>query len=99
MPGLSQMAGFVGNHECVAVINNYVGKEEVYFYTRKQPLETEPKLSLQLAKPIHQLVQTVTRIHEIPLCDIRFSFQKIVLFVQFFTNSAKIKYQQKISAE
>ena len=53
------MAGFVGNHECVAVINNYVGKEEVYFYTRKQPLETEPKLSLQLAKPIHQLVQTV----------------------------------------
>jgi len=55
----AQMAGFVGNHECVAVINNYVGKEEVYFYTRKQPLETEPKLSLQLAKPIHQLVQTM----------------------------------------
>ena len=77
MPGLSQMAGFVGNHECVAVINNYVGKEEVYFYTRKQPLETEPKLSLQLAKPIHQLVQTV-RIHEIPLCDTDFRFSFVL---------------------
>ena len=31
----AQMAGFVGNHECVAVINNYVPKEAVFFFTRQ----------------------------------------------------------------
>lgn len=55
----AQMAGFVGNHECVSVINNYVPKEAVFFFTRKQPLETEPKLPLSLAKPLHGLVQTM----------------------------------------
>ena len=53
------MAGFVGNHECVAVINNFVPKEAVFFYTRKQPLESEPKLPLSLAKPLHSLVSIV----------------------------------------
>jgi len=52
----AQMAGFVGNHECVCVINNFVPKEDVFFYTRKQPLETEAKLPLNLAKPIYDLV-------------------------------------------
>ena len=55
----AQMAGFVGNHEAVAVINNYVPKEAVYAFTRKQPLEDEAKLPLALAKPLHDLVQTV----------------------------------------
>lgn len=55
----SQMAAFVGNHECVSVINNYVQKEDVYYFTRKQPLETEPKLPLNLAKPIHNLVMSM----------------------------------------
>ncbi len=48
-----------GNSECVAVINNYVPKEDVYYYTRKQPLEKEPKLPVELAKPIHKLVMSV----------------------------------------
>jgi len=55
----AQMAGFVGNHEAVAVINNYVPKEAVYAFTRKQPLEDEAKLPLALAKPLHDLVQTM----------------------------------------
>ena len=30
----SQMAAFVGNSKCVAVINNYVPKEDVFYFTR-----------------------------------------------------------------
>ena len=54
------MGAFVGNHECVAVINNYVPKEAVYYYTRKQPLEEKAKLPLELAKPLHELVMLVS---------------------------------------
>ena len=50
------MAAFVGNHDCVAIINNYVPKEDVLYFTRKQPLEEKPKLSPELAKPLHDLV-------------------------------------------
>ena len=53
------MAGFVGNHEVVAVINNYVPKEDVFFFTRKQPLESKAKLPLDMAKPLHSLVMSV----------------------------------------
>ena len=51
---------FSGNHECVAVINNFVPKESVSYYTRKQPFEETPKLPLNMAKPLHQLVMTVS---------------------------------------
>jgi len=53
------MAAFVGNHSCVAVINNFVSKEEVWCYTRKQPLETEPKLPLHLAKSVYKIVMSM----------------------------------------
>ena len=53
------MAAFVGNHECVSVINNYVQKEDVYYFTRKQPLEAESKLPTGLAKPIYNLVMSM----------------------------------------
>jgi len=55
----SQMAAFVGNHDCVAVINNYVPKESVYYYTKKQPFEEEAKLPLAMAQPLHKLVMTM----------------------------------------
>ena len=29
------MSAFVGNHNCVAVINNFVPKDDVWCYTRK----------------------------------------------------------------
>ncbi len=44
----------------MAVINNFVDKEEVYYFTRKQPLEEKPKLPIRLAKPLHSLVMTVS---------------------------------------
>jgi len=53
------MAAFVGNHNCVAVINNFVPKESVYFFTRKQPLEEKAKLDPALARPIHSLVMSM----------------------------------------
>lgn len=55
----AQMAAFVGNHGCVAVINNFVPKEDVYYYTKKQPLEDEPKLPQKLAKPLHKLIMSM----------------------------------------
>lgn len=53
------MGAFVGNHECVAIINNYVPYNDVLYYTRKQPLEETAKLPLAMAKPIHELVMTM----------------------------------------
>ena len=50
---------FSGNHDCVSVINNYVEKKDVYYYTKKQPFEENAKLPLAMAKPLHQLVMTV----------------------------------------
>jgi len=50
----------LGNHECVAVINNFVPLEDVSYFTRKQPFEDEPKLKPQLARPIHNLVMSVS---------------------------------------
>ena len=53
------MAAFVGNHHCVSVINNYVPKEDVVYFTRKQPFEEHPKLLPELAKPLHDLVMSM----------------------------------------
>ena len=50
------MAAFVGNHSCVAIINNYVPRADILYFTRKQPLEDTPKLSPELARPLHDLV-------------------------------------------
>ena len=55
----AQMGAFVGNHECVAVINNYVPKEDIFYYTRKQPFEEKAKLPLKMATPLHNLVMLV----------------------------------------
>ncbi|CAB4069798.1 unnamed protein product [Lepeophtheirus salmonis] len=62
----AQMAAFVGRHECVSIINNFVPKETVYYFTRKQPLEKEAKLHYTLAKHIHKLVLNMN-IHPVNL--------------------------------
>jgi hypothetical protein len=53
------MAAFVGNHHCVSVINNHVPREDVVYYTRKQPFEEQPKLAAELCKPLHDLVMSM----------------------------------------
>ncbi|KAL0272468.1 UNVERIFIED_CONTAM: hypothetical protein PYX00_005426 [Menopon gallinae] len=56
----SQMAAFVGNHACVAVINNFVPKSDIEYYTVINGLETEPKLPPFLAEPLHKFVMQVS---------------------------------------
>ena len=68
----------LGNHECVAIINNYVPKESVYYFTRKQPFEEKSKLPIELAKPLHQLVMLVSM-----GCKIEFFF---CINLPFFTD-------------
>ena len=55
------MAAFVGNHECVSIINNFVPKEDVFYYTRKQPFEEKAKLPMNMAKPLYELVMLVRK--------------------------------------
>ncbi|XP_063241048.1 ankyrin repeat and MYND domain-containing protein 2 isoform X2 [Bacillus rossius redtenbacheri] len=56
----AQMAGFVGNHNCVAVINNHVPKADIeYFTVPRGILEKEPKLPPALATPLHKFVMQV----------------------------------------
>ncbi|XP_075220966.1 ankyrin repeat and MYND domain-containing protein 2 [Lycorma delicatula] len=55
----SQMAAFVGNHHCVAVINNFIPKSDVDYYTVPQGLEKEPKLPPVLAAPLHKFIMQV----------------------------------------
>ncbi|KAI5697576.1 hypothetical protein M8J76_010038 [Diaphorina citri] len=55
----SQMAAFVGNHKCVAVINNYIAKSEVDYYIVPRGLETTPKLDPILAEPLHTFIMQV----------------------------------------
>ena len=45
------------------MINNYVPKESVYYYTKKQPFEENAKLPLAMAQPLHELVMTVSKFY------------------------------------
>uniref|UniRef100_A0A8D8VIP2 Ankyrin repeat and MYND domain-containing protein 2 n=2 Tax=Cacopsylla melanoneura TaxID=428564 RepID=A0A8D8VIP2_9HEMI len=55
----TQMAAFVGNHKCVAVINNYIGKSDVDYYIVPRGLETSPKLDAILSEPLHNFIMQV----------------------------------------
>ncbi|XP_034244556.1 ankyrin repeat and MYND domain-containing protein 2 [Thrips palmi] len=55
----AQMAAFVGNHACVSVINNFVPRASIDYYTVPQGLEKEPRLPPFLAAPLHKFVMQV----------------------------------------
>lgn len=40
----AQMAAFVGQHDCVTIINNFFPRERLDYYTKPQGLDKEPKL-------------------------------------------------------
>ncbi|XP_062425174.1 ankyrin repeat and MYND domain-containing protein 2 isoform X2 [Rhea pennata] len=44
----AQMAAFVGQHDCVTVINNFFPRERLDYYTKPQGLDKEPKLPIVL---------------------------------------------------
>ncbi|XP_056261827.1 ankyrin repeat and MYND domain-containing protein 2a [Pseudoliparis swirei] len=54
----AQMAAFVGQHDCVTVINNFFSRARVDYYTKRQGLEKEPKLPSKLAGPLHKVIMS-----------------------------------------
>ncbi|XP_053468724.1 ankyrin repeat and MYND domain-containing protein 2-like isoform X2 [Ictalurus furcatus] len=54
----AQMAAFVGQHDCVTVINNFFSRARLEYYTRPQGLEKEPILPPKLAGPLHKIIMT-----------------------------------------
>ncbi|XP_015114985.1 ankyrin repeat and MYND domain-containing protein 2 [Diachasma alloeum] len=55
----AQMAAFVGNHNCVATINNYIPKADIDYYVKPQGLQTEPMLPPHLADSFHRFIMQV----------------------------------------
>ncbi|KAF4794237.1 Ankyrin repeat and MYND domain-containing protein 2 [Turdus rufiventris] len=60
----AQMAAFVGQHDCVTVINNFFPRERLDYYTKPQGLDKEPKLPVKLAGPLHKII-TTTNMHPV----------------------------------
>lgn len=60
----AQMAAFVGNHNCVATINNFIPKSDIDYYTVVQGLQASPMLPPFLADSFHKFVMTIN-IHPI----------------------------------
>lgn len=60
----AQMAAFVSNHDVVAIINNFLPREEIEYYARPQGLEKEARLPAPLVGPLYQLVVR-TNIHPV----------------------------------
>ncbi|KAJ8290629.1 hypothetical protein GJAV_G00015500 [Gymnothorax javanicus] len=54
----AQMAAFVGQHDCVTVINNFFSRARLEYYTKPQGLEKEPKLPPKLAGPLHKIIMS-----------------------------------------
>ncbi|CAL9706404.1 unnamed protein product [Knipowitschia caucasica] len=54
----AQMAAFVGQHDCVTVINNFFSRARLDYYTKPQGLEKEPKLPTKLAGPLHKVIMS-----------------------------------------
>lgn len=52
----AQMAAFVGNHNCVATINNFIPKADIDYYTKPQGSQTEPMLPPHLADSFHNFI-------------------------------------------
>ncbi|XP_075684895.1 ankyrin repeat and MYND domain-containing protein 2 [Rhinoderma darwinii] len=62
----AQMAAFVGQHDCVTVINNFFPREKLDYYTKPQGLSKEPKLPVKLAGPLHKII-TATNLHPVKM--------------------------------
>lgn len=52
----AQMAAFVGQHDCVTVMNNFFSRGRLDYYTKPQGLEKEAKLPPKLAGPLHKII-------------------------------------------
>ncbi|XP_030760414.1 ankyrin repeat and MYND domain-containing protein 2 [Sitophilus oryzae] len=71
----SQMAAFVGHHNCVATINNFVSKDEIEFYTCVNDTQTKTILPPFLVESVHKFVMQVN-VHPV----------RIVMNINHFTS-------------
>ncbi|XP_033196221.1 ankyrin repeat and MYND domain-containing protein 2 [Bombus vancouverensis nearcticus] len=55
----AQMAAFVGNHNCVATINNFIPKADIDYYVKPQGLQTESMLPPHLADSFHKFIMQI----------------------------------------
>ncbi|XP_051176721.1 ankyrin repeat and MYND domain-containing protein 2 [Leptopilina boulardi] len=55
----AQMAAFVGNHNCVSTINNFIPKADIDYYIKPQGLQTEPLLPPHLADSFHKFIMQI----------------------------------------
>lgn len=62
----AQVAAFVGNHKSVSIINNYVPKSVITYFTEVHGMDPDPKLPMFLVEPVHKLVVMPT-IHPVEL--------------------------------
>uniref|UniRef100_H0VJC5 Ankyrin repeat and MYND domain containing 2 n=1 Tax=Cavia porcellus TaxID=10141 RepID=H0VJC5_CAVPO len=62
----AQMAAFVGQHDCVTIINNFFPRERLDYYTKPQGLDKDPKLPPKLAGPLHKII-TTTNLHPVKI--------------------------------
>lgn len=63
----AQMAAFVGNHNCVAIINNFIPKADIDYYIKPQGLQKEPMLYPHLADSFHSFIMQVN-VHPVRVC-------------------------------
>lgn len=50
----AQLGAFIGQSECVSLINNFLSVDDLGYYTKPQGLEKEPKLSVALVPALHK---------------------------------------------
>ncbi|XP_052695723.1 ankyrin repeat and MYND domain-containing protein 2-like [Crassostrea angulata] len=63
----AQMAAFVGQHQCVSVINNFFPKEKLLYYTKPQGFEKEPRLPPEMAPALCTMIN-MPDLHPVKLC-------------------------------
>lgn len=55
----AQMAAFVGNHNCVATINNFIPKSDIDYYTIKQGVQDKALLEPYLTESLHKFLSEI----------------------------------------
>ncbi|XP_020895534.2 ankyrin repeat and MYND domain-containing protein 2, partial [Exaiptasia diaphana] len=50
----AQLGAFVGQHECVSILNNFISKDDLLYYTKPQGFEKEGKLQAKLVPSLYK---------------------------------------------
>lgn len=82
----SQMAAFVGNHNCVSIINNFIPKSDVECYTTIQGQQTQPALPPFLSESFHKFA---TQINVNPV-RVALTLQRIAGLMDHLEEVAKV---------